>query len=172
MAKLRKEKGKSVIFTHHVILIAETDNDNYILLQDVDILVGNDISNFEAVRFQLKSPFDRDVITQIDTVETIFDYTFSHLGIDSEGSVEHPVVLTEAVCNPYPSRQFMNELLFECYQVPAVSVGIEALFRLQKNFSKPETPLPSSLVVRLGYQTTHILPVIGLKTNANGIFLA
>ena len=124
-------------------------------------MVGNDIANFEAVRFQLKSPFDRDVITQIDTVETIFDYAFSHLGIDTEGSINHPVVLTEAVCNPSPARQFMNELLFECYQVPAVSVGIDALFSLQHNFSKPCVELPTSLVVRLGYQTTHILPVIG-----------
>lgn len=123
--------------------------------------MGNDIANFEAVRFQLKSPFDRDVVTQIDTVETIFDYSFSHLSIDTEGSVEHPVVLTETVCNPYPSRQLMNELLFECYQVPAISFGIDALFSLQKNFSKPVDPLPTSLVVRLGYQTTHILPVIG-----------
>lgn len=126
-------------------------------------MVGNDIANFEAVRFQLKSPFDRDVITQIDTVETVFDYAFSHLGIDTEGSINHPVVLTEAVCNPSPARQFMNELLFECYQVPAVSVGIDALFSLQHNFSKPCVELPTSLVVRLGYQTTHILPVIGIN---------
>ncbi|XP_032792319.2 actin-related protein 5 [Daphnia magna] len=147
MAKLRKEKGKS----------------------DVEVLVGNDIANFEAVRFQLKSPFDRDVITQIDTVETVFDYAFSHLGIDTEGSINHPIVLTEAVCNPSPARQFMNELLFECYQVPAVSVGIDALFSLQHNFSKPCVDLPTSLVVRLGYQTTHILPVIGGKCDPQGI---
>ena len=133
--------------------------------QDVEILVGNDIANFEAVRFQLKSAFDRDVVTQIDTVETVFDYAFSHLGIDTEGSVDHPIVLTEAVCNPSPARQFMNELLFECYQVPAVSLGIDALFSLQHNFSKPCADLPTSLIIRLGYQTTHILPVLG-KENA------
>lgn len=131
------------------------------MTQDVEILVGNDIANFEAVRFQLKSAFDRDVITQIDTVETVFDYVFSHLGIDTDGCVNHPIVLTEAVCNPSPARQFMNELLFECYQVPAVSVGIDALFSFQHNFSKPCTELPSSVVVRLGYQTTHVIPILG-----------
>lgn len=131
--------------------------------------MGNDIANFEAVRFQLKSPFDRDVITQIDTVETIMDYAFSHLGISTEGRVNHPVVLTEAVCNPLPARQFMNELLFECYQVPAVSVGIDALFSLQKNFGAPNAPLPTSMVVRLGYQTAHILPVLDGKLDPQGI---
>jgi len=125
----------------------------------VEILVGNDVANIEALRFQLKSPFDRDVITHIDTVENVFDYSFSHLGIDTEGSINHPIVMTEAVCNPSLSRQFLNELLFECYQVPSVSLGIDALFSLQQNFDS-ET-LPTSLVVRLGYQATHIIPVLG-----------
>ena len=129
--------------------------------QDVEILVGNDIANVEALRFQLKSPFDRDVITHIDTVETVLDYSFSHMGIDSEGSVNHPIVMTEAVCNPSLSRQFLNELLFECYQIPSLSLGIDALFSLQQNVCS-ET-LPTSLVVRLGYQATHIIPILGSR---------
>lgn len=100
------------------------------------------------------------MITQIEAVETIFDYAFLHMGIDSEGSIDHPIVLTEAVCNPTQPRSFMNELLFECYQVPAVSLGIDALFSLYKNSESPDM-LPTSLVVRLGYQSTHILPVVG-----------
>jgi len=145
MAKLRKEKGKS----------------------DVEILVGNDIANVEALRFQLKSPFDRDVITHIDTVENVFDYSFSHMGVDTEGSINHPIVMTEAVCNPSLSRQFLNELLFECYQVPSVSLGIDALFSLQQNFSSEV--LPTSLVVRLGYQATHIIPVLDGKCDTQGV---
>lgn len=133
-------------------------------------MVGNDITNFEAVRFQLKSAFDRDVVVNSDTAETIFDYCFSHLGIDSEGSVEHPVILTETVCNLIPARQLMNELLFECYQVPAASFGIDALFSLQKNFSQPFKPLPSAMVVRLGYQTSHVIPVLGIKIRIIFIF--
>lgn len=119
------------------------------------------MTNIEALRFQLKSPFDRDVITQIDTVETIFDHAFTHMGIDTEGSVEHPVVLSEAICNPVQSRQFMNELLFECYQIPSVSLGIDGLFSLYQNIPDSNDALPDALVVRLGYQATHILPVLG-----------
>ena len=172
MAKLRKEKGKSVKNYNILKIYAFNLSQNFLqLAQDVEILVGNDIANFEAVRFQLKSPFDRDVITQIDTVETIWDYAFSHLGIDTEGRVNHPVVLTEAVCNPLPARQFMNELLFECYQVPAVSVGIDALFSLQANNSscEPHGPLPTSVVVRMGYQTSHILPVVNGRLDPQGV---
>ena len=35
----------------------------------------------------------------------MLDYIFSHLGINTEGSVEHPVVMTEPVCNPGYCRE-------------------------------------------------------------------
>lgn len=69
------------------------------------IQVGNDITNLEAVRFQLKTQFDRNVVTHFEAQEHIFDYTFSHLGITNEGSVPHPIVITEAYLNPNYSRQ-------------------------------------------------------------------
>lgn len=72
--------------------------------QDGEAQVGNDISNIEAVRFQLKTQFDRNVVTHIDVQEQIFDYTFSHLGIDTENCVNHPIVISEAVLNPNYSR--------------------------------------------------------------------
>ena len=37
--------------------------------------------------------------------EQIFDYVFSHMGINTEGYVNHPIVLTEPVCNPNYCRQ-------------------------------------------------------------------
>jgi actin-related protein 5 len=79
--RTRKEKGK-----------AETE-----------LLVANDIANIEAVRFNLKTPFDRQVVTQGDYQERLLDYAFQHLGIGGEG-VAHPVLVTEAVANPNSSR--------------------------------------------------------------------
>lgn len=75
-----------------------------IFLKDGETLIGNDIANIEAVRFQLKSQFDRNVVTQFNVQEQIFDYTFSHLGIDSDGSVNHPIIITEPPANPNYSR--------------------------------------------------------------------
>ncbi len=46
--------------------------------------VGNDIINIEAVRFNLKTPFDRNVVTQFEHQETMLDYGFAHLGIDNQ----------------------------------------------------------------------------------------
>lgn len=67
--------------------------------------VGNDIVNIEAVRFQLKTQFDRNVVTHFEAQERLFDYMFTHIGIDSENCVQHPIVITEAFLNPNSSRQ-------------------------------------------------------------------
>ena len=72
----------------------------------------------------------------------------------------------------------MSELLFECYQVPSVSYGIDALYNLyhslgNKNFIvslycslslslslPPGGCVSDALVINCGYQTTHICPVL------------
>lgn len=52
----------------------------------------------------------------------------------------------------------MSELLFECYSVPGISYGIDALFSY--NYSdKP--PKEDALLISLGYHTMHIIPVLG-----------
>nr|CAD7261785.1 unnamed protein product [Timema shepardi] len=134
IAKPRKERGK----------------------KDGDLQVGNDITNIEAVRFQLKSQFDRNVVTHFEAQEHVLDYIFTHLGVDTEGCVNHPVIITEAFLNPNYSRHLMSELLFECYKIPSVCYGVDSLFSFHHN--NPEGS--SGLVVDLGYHATHVLPVI------------
>ncbi|GFT64993.1 actin-related protein 5 [Nephila pilipes] len=120
--------------------------------------VGNDIKNIEAVRWLLKTQFDKNVVTQFDVQETILDYIFNHLGINTNGAVNHPIVMTEAVCNPNYSRQLMSELLFECYNVPQVSYGVDSLFSFYNYNAKSKGLF--GLVISLGYNTCHVLPVV------------
>ncbi|XP_063243980.1 LOW QUALITY PROTEIN: actin-related protein 5 [Bacillus rossius redtenbacheri] len=142
IAKPRKERGKK-----------EGENQ-----------VGNDITNIEAVRFQLKSQFDRNVVTHFEAQEQVFDYTFTHLGIDTEGSVNHPILITEAFLNPNYSRQLMSELLFECYGVPGLAYGVDALF--SHRLGAPEGA--TGLVVSCGHHATHVLPVVGGRADPGG----
>lgn len=88
MAKPRKERNKK-------------DNE---IPSTPPIQIGNDITNIEAVRFQLKTQFDRNIVTHFEAQEQILDYVFSHIGIDTEGSINHPIVMTEAFLNPNYSR--------------------------------------------------------------------
>ncbi|XP_015599321.1 actin-related protein 5 [Cephus cinctus] len=138
IAKPRKERGK----------------------KDGELQVGNDIANIEAVRFQLKTQFDRNVVTHFEAQEQIFDYTFMHMGIGTEGSVDHPIILTEAFLNPNYSRNLMAELLFECYNIPSIAYGVDCLFSYQHNNCASD-----GLIVSIGYHTTHIIPVLDGKVD-------
>ena len=124
------------------------------------ICVGNDITNVEAVRSTLRSQFDHNLVTNFSNQEQVFDYSFSHLGLGEEPSVDHPVVLTEAVCNPSYCRSLMSELLFEAYAVPAVSYGVDSLFSAYCHFSSRGLPTRDALVVSSGFQSTHVLPLV------------
>lgn len=135
-AKHRKDRGKKIA--------AETE-----------ILVANEIGNIEAVRFQLKSPHDENVVTHFEAQEIMFDYTFSHLGI-STTQVDHPVILTEAFCNPNYSRQLMSELLFECYGIPSVTYCVDGLLSYHRNNHDKH----DGLLVNIGNYTTHIIPIL------------
>mmetsp|Transcript_39669 Transcript_39669/g.64339 ORF Transcript_39669/g.64339 Transcript_39669/m.64339 type:complete len:718 (-) Transcript_39669:340-2493(-) len=120
--------------------------------------VGADLRDDEIARSQTRSPFDKNVMYHLETQEIIFDRVFDLLGVSSD-TVEHPVVLTEPVCNPNYSRKLVSELMFECYQVPRVCYGIDSLFSYHQNMSS--FPGGDALVLGLGHSASHIIPVIG-----------
>ena len=62
--------------------------------------MGNDIVNVEAVRSTLRTPFDRSLVSNFTHQEQLLDYGFSHLGLHRQTSIDHPLVMTEPVCNP------------------------------------------------------------------------
>ncbi|KAJ8681138.1 hypothetical protein QAD02_016925 [Eretmocerus hayati] len=140
IAKPRKERGKKI----------------------GEIQIGNDISNIEAVRFQLKTQFDRNVVTHFEAQEQIFDYIFTHMGIDTDGRVNHPLILTEVLLNPNYSRKLMSELLFECYNIPSLAFGVDCLFSYQHNNCPPD-----GLIISLGYHSIHIIPVFDGKVDTS-----
>eukprot|EP00056_Hartaetosiga_gracilis_P008415 m.120805 g.120805 ORF g.120805 m.120805 type:complete len:74 (+) comp12916_c0_seq104:482-703(+) len=50
-----------------------------------------------------KSSMEGGVVVQWDIEKHVLDHGFECLGIDTE-TVDHPVVMTEALCNPALSR--------------------------------------------------------------------
>ncbi|KAF2348880.1 Actin family [Trinorchestia longiramus] len=99
----------------------------------MELLVGNDITNIEAVRFQLKTAHDENVVTHFQAQELLLNYSFSHLGITDSSGVQHPVVMTEPLLNPPYCRGLMSELLFECYNIPRVAYCVDGLANYYHN---------------------------------------
>ncbi|CAG8823760.1 14734_t:CDS:2, partial [Gigaspora rosea] len=89
--------------------------------------------------------------------ESVLDYIFIKLGINTD-KVNHPILMTEPVCNPSHSRKLMSELLFECYRVPSVCYGIDALFSFHFNGLSFDE---GGIVISSGHTTTHVIPVLG-----------
>lgn len=63
-------------------------------------------------------------------------------------------------------RSQMTELLFECYGVPAVAYGIDALFSAHHNLSTSDGELVDALIISSGHQTSHVLPVLNGRLDA------
>ncbi|CAK8694440.1 unnamed protein product [Clavelina lepadiformis] len=132
--------------------------------KDWDIQVANEIADLETVRWLLRTPYDFNVVVNYSVQETLLDYAFKHLGISTDGCINHPLVLTEAIANPSYCRKQMSELLFECYCIPKLAYGIDCLF--SNGYNMPEFDLPEvGLIVSSGFQSTHVLPVFGKKAD-------
>ena len=108
--------------------------------------------------------------------ERVFDYAFHKCQATSrkiedgdtfDGAIANTVLLTECVGNPLRCRQSMSELLFETYNVPAVSYGIDsimAMYHYQDRTTTTSDP-PEGLVLSLGPNACHILPVLASKSD-------
>ncbi|CAK7227756.1 Actin-related protein 5 [Sporothrix curviconia] len=122
--------------------------------------VGADCYADTAARGHIRNAFEAGtgIVANWDVMEHILDYTFVKLGLNgTEGAVDVPVVLTEAVANfPY-SRKTMTEIVFECYGAPSLAYGIDSLFSYRHNKGN------TGLVVSSSYSATHVIPVYNSK---------
>ena len=128
-------------------------------------IVGNSIFEYEQGKINKKSPFEKNIIAHFSTQEHIFDHIFSNLNI-TDSSINHPVLITEPICNLSFSRKCMTELMFELYGVPSLTYGIDMLYSYYyNNYSqiKNNYSLGNCLIISSSNQVTHIVPVIDNK---------
>jgi actin-related protein 5 len=116
--------------------------------------VGNDVFLDPSIKAQARSPYDGAFITNWDYVESILDYTFKHLGVNSQGCVDNPVIFTERPAASLLQRKGFYELLYESYGIKKVALGIDSLFSYYQNNGQ------NGLVIGTGHEATHIIPVI------------
>ena len=128
-------------------------------------IVGNSIFEYEQGKINKKSPFEKNVIAHFSTQEHIFDHIFSNLNIN-DNCINHPILITEPVCNLSFSRKCLTELMFELYGVPSLTYGIDMMFSYYYNNYeklKNSSGLGNCLIISSSNQVTHILPIIDNK---------
>eukprot|EP00466_Bigelowiella_natans_P019188 jgi/Bigna1/68101/fgenesh1_pg.5_\ len=150
-------------------------------------LVGDQIPYAEAYRLRPRSPFERNVVCHFEVMELLLDYVFTSLGLGGSDRVNHPIMFTEAVCNPNYSRSRLSQLLLRCYGVPAVCYGVGDLFAYADHHDQSRhrgksaaesngdlkegdgigvlslPPLADGMIVSSGYEVTHVIPVLDGK---------
>ncbi|XP_040993485.1 actin-related protein 5 isoform X1 [Juglans microcarpa x Juglans regia] len=113
---------------------------------------------FDCTRSGPRSAFDSNVVYQFEIMEYILDFGFDRLGANGS-EIDHPVLITECVCNPVQSRSKMAELLFETYGVPSVAFGVDAAFSYKYNQQLGVCD-KDGLAICPGFTTTHVIPFI------------
>ncbi|KAL2890165.1 Actin-like protein arp5 [Ceratocystis lukuohia] len=121
---------------------------------------GSDCYADNSARSHIKNVFETgtNIVSSWDAMEHVLDYIFIKLGMNEvDGTIDVPIVMTEAVANLAYSRKTMSELVFECYGAPSLAYGIDSLFSFKYNQGS------TGLVVSSSYTSTHVIPVFESK---------
>lgn len=121
-------------------------------------IVGDNVNFDSTTRGSLRSAFENGVMVNSEITEYVLDYIFHKLGINTS-SVDHPLVITEPLCNPPHCRKLLSELAFECYRVPSISYGIDSLFSFYRN-GYLRSGIKDGIVVSAGNYNTTVIPVL------------
>jgi actin-related protein len=90
--------------------------------------VGDDALSRRRGLMRLSYPVDQAVIMNWEDVEKIWHHTFfNELRVDP---CEHPVLLSEASFSPRANRERTAQVMFEVFNVPAMSVRDQAVLSL------------------------------------------
>lgn len=130
--------------------------------------IGNDVNLDQAVRAQSKSPFDGPMVTNWDYVEDILEYTFHHLGATANYGISNPILVTERLATIQTQRSSWYQVLFETFNVPGVTFGVDDLFAFYQNTTGKNT----GLVIGCGNEDTNVIPIVegrGILTEAKRI---
>ncbi|RYP17749.1 hypothetical protein DL765_004327 [Monosporascus sp. GIB2] len=121
---------------------------------------GTDCYADTTARGHIRNAFElgTGIVSNWDVEEHVLDWTFLKLGMnDADGTIDMPIIMTEAVANLPYSRKTMNEIIFECYGAPSLALGIDSLFSYRYNQGQ------TGLVVSSSYSSTHVIPVYNSK---------
>lgn len=142
-------------------------------LQKTMTFIGNDTNLDQSLRNQSKRPYDGMFVTNWDYTEDILDYVFHHLNVKantSNGSISNPILLTEKLATLASQRANWYQLMFESFDVPAITFGLDSLYSFYYNSKNPSSD--NGLVIHCGNEDTTVTPIIsgkGILTDAKRI---
>ena len=124
----------------------------------VATFVGNDVFIESTVKATMRSPFDGEMVTNWDTIEKMLDYSLLHMGINTNNNrVNNPIIINETLATPYAQRNNMAQILFESYDVPAISFGVDSIFSFYQNDHQ------NGLIIGTNHEANYVIPMVNSK---------
>lgn len=115
-----------------------------------DSYVGDEAQSKRGI-MTLKYPLENGRVTNWDDFEKILHHSFyNELRVPPE---EHPVLITESPLGSPSSREKLLQIMFESFNVPALSLATDPVLTLIS------TGRTTGVAVQIGLNTTWILPV-------------
>ena len=130
-------------------------------LSDLDFLIGDEaLANTK--KYSIQYPITDGQVTNWDLMEKYWQHCiFKYLRCDPE---DHYFLLTEPPLNSPENREYTAEIMFETFNVPALSIAVQSVLALAA--SKPTgvtaktTAELTGTVVDSGEGSTHVIPVV------------
>ncbi|TQD85152.1 hypothetical protein C1H46_029240 [Malus baccata] len=114
---------------------------------------------FDCTRLGPCSAFENNVVFQFEIMEYILDFAFDRLGANGS-QIDHPILITECVCNPFHSRSKMAELLFETYGVPSIVISFSSFAAFSYKYNQQIGVCDKDgLAICPCFTTTYVIPV-------------
>lgn len=126
---------------HQKLLVSKTDS--------TEVQVGKKAEVNKGL-LKLRYPMEHGIIKDWGDMEALWNYAYIEM---KANQLEHPVLLTEAVLNPYSNRERMAEIFFETYTAPAIFICSQALLSLYSSGK------PTGVVLECGDGVCQCAPV-------------
>ncbi|SSD60088.1 probable Actin-related protein 5 [Saccharomycodes ludwigii] len=135
-------------------------------LRSTYTFIGNDTDLDSSIKNNSKTPFDGPFISNWDYVEDILEYIFNHLSVNQNNNhtydgVPNDLILTERLGNVLQQRTNWYQLIFECFNIPRVTFGIDSLFSYYYNSTIYNEN--NGLIINSGNVETDVIPVVNGK---------
>lgn len=117
--------------------------------RETEVYLGKKLEE-NVDKLKLKCPIEHGVVKNWEDMELLWNNVYESLAVNKS---EHPVLLTEAVLNPYSNREKMAEVFFEKFQVPGLFICSQALLPLY-SFGKT-----TGVVLECGDGLTQCAPI-------------
>lgn len=91
--------------------------------------IGDDCDKYIGA-LKLYYPVEHGIFKNENDILPLFTYIFSKLNINSTEQKEHPILISEAILNPYSNREKIANILFENFNISALFFAAQPILSL------------------------------------------